>query len=185
MITTAIKEVLEKYIKGKDTDRFELLEKIYGENSKVTFEIKPNSITFPSSIHGNKKIAQVLSYDFNKKYSNIKTYYLSNDFPDIENLKIDKQKWLVLMSEKSSDNIYVGTGYYNWEFEYKQEGILQIRHQHIFIEAMIKLTKFPLNLLLDLQKSISYPWASLNGVQKLVQKYDDLVEITQYLNNKK
>lgn len=183
MRITTIKEVLEKYIKGKDTDQFKLLESIYSENSEVTFEIKPNSITFPSVISGNKEIAQILSSEFNKKYCNVKTYYLSENFPDIENLKIDKQKWLVLMSEKNSGVLYAGAGSYNWEFEYGKEQVLKIKHHHIFIEAMIKLKNLPLQFIIDLQNSIPYPWASENDVKELMQKYDDLLAITQYLDN--
>jgi hypothetical protein len=182
MNTAAIKDILEKYITGKDTNQFELLETIYSENSEVTFEIKPNSITFPSVISGNKEIAQILSYEFNKKYSNVKTYYLSGNLPDIKNTKIYKQNWLVLMSEKSSNALYVGTGYYNWEFEYSRAGILQIKHHHIFIEAMVKLTNYPLQFIIDLQNSIPYPWASQDDVKELMQKHDDLVEITHYLD---
>lgn len=182
MTIRAVKEVLEQYINGKDKDRFELLETIYKLNSKVTFEIKPTIISFPSVINGNIEIAQVLSLDFNKKYSNVKTYYLSDCFPSIYKLSIDKQNWLVLMSEKNSDDIYVGTGYYNWKFGYGQGGVLQIEHHHIFIEAMIKLTNLPLKFLFDLQKSIPYPWAYQEKVKELLQKYDELREITQYLN---
>ena len=183
MIIRAVKEILEQYVNGKDRDRFELLETIYKLDSKVTFEIKPNSISFPSAISGNKEIAQVLSLDFNKKYSNVKTYYLSDYFPSIESLKIDKQNWLVLMSEKTSDAIYFGTGYYNWKFGYDQVGGLQIEHHHIFIETMIKLTNLPLSFLIGLQKSIPYPWASQEKVKELFQKHNELIEITQYLNH--
>ena len=182
MRKTAIQDILGKYIIGKDKNQFQLLEKIYSENAKVTFEIKPNSITFPSVLHGNKEIAQVLSKEFNEKFSTVKTYYLSENIPDSENTRIDRQNWLVLMSEKASDTLYIGTGYYNWAFEYNKGEILQIKHHHIFIAAMIKLTSFPLQFIIDLQNSIPYPWASQDNVKELMQKYDDLVEIIHYLD---
>ena len=43
-------EVLENYIKGKDLNRPEILEKIYSEKSKVIFCIQPSTISFPSEI---------------------------------------------------------------------------------------------------------------------------------------
>jgi len=48
---------------------------------------------------------------------------------------------------------------------------------------MIKLTNLPLSFLIGLQNSIPYPWASQEKVKKLLQKHDELIEITQYLNH--
>ena len=93
-------EILEKYIVGKDQDQFQILEKIYLENAKVSFEINSETISFPQETHGNKDIAQVLSAEFNKNYDNVKTYYLSYEFPEIEEQVISNQSWLVIMRDK-------------------------------------------------------------------------------------
>jgi hypothetical protein len=69
--------LLEKYVEGKDHDKFKILEEIYIPNAKVTFEIESDTISFPTEILGNKNIAQVLSAEFNRKYDHVQTLPIS------------------------------------------------------------------------------------------------------------
>ena len=65
MLTQA-REILKKYIEGKDQDKFHILEEIYLPDGKVNFTIETDTISFPSEISGNKNITQALSKDFNE-----------------------------------------------------------------------------------------------------------------------
>lgn len=156
--TCKITELLEKYIEGKDLDRYKILEKIYCQAATVSFEIVADNINFPNEIYGNVEIAKILSAEFNKKYDLIRTYYLSNRFPNINNLLITKQNWLVTMRDRASGNIRIGTGYYNWEFESRRGSEFKIKHHKIFIYTMLELPSESLDLLHDLQKKFAYPW---------------------------
>ena len=174
-------ELLEKYIVGKDLDRHKILEEIYCLNAIVSIEIEADNINFPSEIHGNVEIAKIISADFNRKYDLVKTYYLSNDFPEIKNLIILKQNWLVIMKEKANGNIRVGTGYYNWEFENQNQSELKIKKHKIFIYSMLDLPSESIVLLHDLQNTINYPWEEKEKVVQVLQPFEDLKPIYNYL----
>jgi len=184
MLIDEAEDVLEKYVAGKDQNRFEILEEIYKSDARVTFEINSNSISFPLEIHGNREIAQVLSAEFNKKYDNVKTYYLSKKFPRIDNLIISKQRWLVLMREKASNSIRVGTGFYDWKFEIKSNINLKIKHHHICIGVMLNLPDLPLSFLSDLRMHLSYPWVEEDIVIEVIKKYKELNEVKNYLKTR-
>lgn len=184
MLINAAEEVLEKYIVGKDQNQFEILEEIYKSNARVTFEIRSNSISFPPEICGNKEIAQILSAEFNKKYDNVNTYYLSRVFPRIEDLIISKQRWLVLMREKGNNHIRVGAGFYDWEFDNKSNGELKIKHHNIFIGVMLSQPDLPLTFLLEIQKRLSYPWVEEGTAIDVIKEYKELKEVVNYLQNK-
>ena len=175
-------EVLEKYIAGKDLDQHEILENIYIEDAKVSFEIKSKSISFPDEIIGNKKIAQVLSAEFNKKYDFAKTYYLSRNFPQIDELTISNQSWLVVMRDKVSNHVRVGAGHYDWVFEKLNNSQLKIKKHNIFIGVMLEL-QVPLEFLNELQNKLEYPWVEEEQVAQVLSNYDILREIKEYLQN--
>ncbi|WP_024955682.1 hypothetical protein [Sulfurospirillum arcachonense] len=167
------KKILEAYIKGKDEDKFQILENIYLDTAQLLFKIDSDNISFPSEVEGNKTIAKVLSKDFNQKYDNVKTYYLSDDF--------SKQKWLVLMREKENENIRVGCGYYDWEFIRQRDNELKIKSHTIYIHEMLNLNDKPLEYLLNMQKSFAYPWADKNRLIEVFEKFKELVAVTNYL----
>ena len=146
--------LLEKYVEGKDQDKFKILEGIYTPDAKVNFEIEPDTISFPTEILGNKNIAQVLSADFNRKYDHVQTYYLSRSFPQIKELIISNQGWLVIMRE--TEATASGTGLYDWIFEKQADGNLKIAGHKISIGVMLCLPGHPLSFLNDLQSKLLY-----------------------------
>lgn len=174
-------DLLEKYIAGKDQDKFEILEEIYLPNAQVAFEIQTDTISFPSELFGNINIARVLSAEFNKKYDNVKTYYLSRTFPQIENLVILKQGWLVIMREIQNKQIRVGTGLYDWIFEKQAAGNLRIKRHNISIGVMLCLSGFSLSYLTELQSKLFYPWIYQETVIDVLQEYRELQEVYDYI----
>lgn len=181
MTNNKITELLAKYVEGKDLDRHKILEEIYCQTATVSFEIIADNINFPREIYGNIEIAKILSSEFNKKYDFIRTYYLSSHFPDIDSLLISQQNWLVIMRDKTSGNIRVGTGYYNWEFESKKKTEYKIKHHKIFIYTMLELPSESLGLLHDLQRKFTYPWIEKEIVVQSLEPFDDFKIITNYL----
>ncbi len=181
MLQSDAEDILAKYVRGKDKDRFEILEEIYGTGAKVTFEINSGTISFPHEIAGNKEIAKVLSSDFNKNFDHVKTYYLSREFPLIAGGSILKQKWLVLMRERASHRVRVGTGFYDWYFTTKPDPQNRINRHHIFIHEMLDLSDWSLDSLLDLQKRFSYPWLEQDRAIKILEAYRELNTIVDFL----
>jgi len=175
--------LLEKYVEGKDQDKFKILEEIYIPNAKVNFEIEPDTISFPTEILGNKNIAQVLSAEFNRKYDHVQTYYLSRSFPHIKDFTILNQGWLVIMREKEDHRIRVGAGLYGWIFEKQVDGNLKIAQHNISIGVMLCLPGLPLSYLDELQSSLLYPWVDKKKVIDVFCGYSELQEIVDYLKN--
>ena len=175
-------DVLENYIKGKDLNRPEILEKIYSEKSKVIFSIQPSTISFPSEISGNIEIAKVLSKDFNKRYEKVRTYYLKDDSEETAPLCILKQRWLVVMIERETQEIKIGTGYYDWYFEVPASGDCRIEKHKITIGVMLSLSQDNLTVFEDLHNSIPYPWVDKQSAVKTLENHDSLREVIEYLN---
>jgi len=175
-------EVLENYIKGKDLNRPEILEKIYSEKSKVIFSIQPSTISFPSEISGNIEIAKVLSKDFNKRYEKVRTYFLKDDSEEIASLCILKQRWLVVMIERETQDVKIGSGFYDWYFEVPASGNCRIEKHKITIGVMLSFSRDNLPVFEDLHNSIPYPWTDKQRVVDMLQKHDSLREVIEYLN---
>lgn len=180
-----MKEILEKYILGKDTNRPTILEEIYSSDATVHFTIVPSTISFPAFIIGNREIAKVLSADFNERYDNVKTYYLSP--PDLvaEDHAIYHQGWLVMMREKETGILKFGSGYYSWFFKQAPSGMWQINKHEITIGVMLDLPGSSLTFLQDSVEQLSYPWASREKAVEIFQKNTELQNLTTYLKEGK
>lgn len=169
--------ILEKYVEGKDEDAYQILEDIYADNAIVQFEIQSDRISFPDEISGNIEIAKVLSADFNKKYANVKTYYLS--IPEAHQRVINGQKWLVIMRDIELDKTRIGTGYYDWELTYAGNK-LHVQKHKIYIHEMLALTDSGSKLLKDIQGKLEYPFAEKQSTSNILRSYPGLEDIVEY-----
>jgi hypothetical protein len=170
--------LLEQYVVGKDQDKYQILETIYGERAELEFEINSTNIDFPRKIVGHKAIAKTLSADFNKKYEKVKTYYLSNTFTD--KFKILKQPWLVVMKEIGNELTRVGSGFYNWEFMECNNQLKIIKHK-IYIHTMLEIHDPQSKQLQQIQQDLEYPWVESNVVVSVIKSYKNLTDVTNYL----
>ena len=170
--------LLEQYIFGKDQDKSHILETIYEKNAEVEFQINAPNITFPNKIAGHRTIAKILSYDFNRKYEKVKTYYLSKNIKD--RLKILKQPWLVVMKDIGNDLTRIGSGHYNWEFK-ENNNELKIHKHKIYIHVMLEIHDPDSAQLQDIQTKLEYPWIETHVALDILKSYKNLTEITKYL----
>ena len=170
--------LLDRYIIGKDQDKYQILETIYDKKAEVEFEINSNAITFPSKIIGNTAIAKTLSADFNKKYEKVKTYYLSKTISGKNN--IQEQPWLAVMKEIGTDLTRIGTGYYNWKFIDRYSDLKIFKHK-IYIHAMLDIHDTRSQQLKEIQVKLEYPWVEKEVVVNILKGYGNLTDITEYL----
>lgn len=177
-MTISIENILELYIKGKDEDKYHLLEDIYSKSAEVEFEINSDNISFPSTINGNIEIAKVLSKDFNQNYTKVKTYYLVKPQPN--QLKVYKQNWLVVMKDIATGLTRVGTGHYDWHLIKSNNG-LKIEKHNIYIHVMTQIIDDDSAELVRIQKELNYPWVKKENVLHVLAGNDSFECITQYL----
>lgn len=175
---TNTSDLLESYIEGKDADKYQILESIYSENAIVEFEIASRHISFPEKITGNREIARVLSKDFNKKYQQVRTYYLSK--PTNRSGNIYFQKWLVVMRDITTDATRIGTGYYDWEFSVVDMKLKIFKHK-IYIHEMLSVDDSQMVELERIQNELTYPWVKEHTAKEVLSVNAALGVITRYL----
>lgn len=173
------KNILEQYVLGKDKDQYHILETIFAETAEVEFQISSDKISFPEKIQGNNDIARILSKDFNKKYENVRTYYLEDVEQDTES--VVNQPWLVVMKEIGRDVTRVGTGYYNWRLN-KTESGLKVSKLKIYIHEMLEVFDEKSIILTEIQGEIEYPWSTSISVRKALKPYGKLQGVSEYIN---
>lgn len=173
------KNILEQYVLGKDKNQYHILETIFTETAEVEFQISSDKISFPEKIVGNTDIARILSKDFNKKYENVKTYYLKDI--DLYTESVDNQPWLVVMKEIGRDVTRVGTGYYNWKFN-KTESGQKVSKLKIYIHEMLEVVDAKSSMLSEIQSEIEYPWPTSMSVRTALRPYRKLQSVSEFIN---
>ena len=173
-------DILEQYVEGKDQDKHQILESIYADDALVHFELRTERIDFPAEISGRFEIARVLATDFNKKFTNVKTYYLSK--PDAAQRSIKGQKWLVIMKDMQRDITRVGTGCYDWELKHSGNR-LRVQSHKIYIHEMLELPDPGSLVLTILQSNLRYPFVEKDPALKLIARFPELEGIREYLQD--
>ena len=149
--------LLERYVEAKDLVRPHLMQEIYAPDAVLTFSIATDSITFPARVAGIAGMTQTLVVDFGARFSRCKTYYVC-DSPPQEGGKIATVPWLVLMREPARACLRVGQGHYEWTFEQRGHGVVQVVAMHIHIGRMDAIDDPDGHLLNAAQSALPYPW---------------------------
>ena len=93
-----VKDVLSRYMDGKDNIKPDVLQTSFSVDGIVTFEINTPNISFPDEIVGNRRISEVMFGDFHELFGQVKSYYLDQDFSLLNACKVVNQHWLVSVS---------------------------------------------------------------------------------------
>jgi hypothetical protein len=149
--------LLERYVEAKDLVRPRLLREIYAPDAVLTFSIATDSIDFPRRVAGIDQITKTLIVDFAAKYSRCKTFYVCQSPPGEADRTVILP-WLVVMREGALARLRIGKGYYEWTFEQRSDGEIQVVAMHIHIAAMDAIDDADGRLLSAAQSALTYPW---------------------------
>ena len=108
------RDVIRHYIRAKDENRPELMERAFTGSATLSMELQTQNIDFPSLTDGREAITEVLVRDFSRNYENVHTFCLE-DSVKVEGDRLSCD-WLVVMSTKNGGDIRVGCGSYRWQF---------------------------------------------------------------------
>lgn len=177
--------LLEQYFKGKDSNIPEVIRNIFAQDAVVTFDIETDVINFPSKIIGAEQISALMFADFHEKFEQIRSYYVFNDHTVLDNRKINGMNWLVIMRERGSKLLRVGTGYYDWSFE-KQDGPRlmpwAIQSLHIRIENMVVFNEPIPNWFNQTQRSLDTSWVTTAEALEALKGIEVLQPVRTYLS---
>jgi hypothetical protein len=154
-IFNAAEAVLRGYFRAKDENRPHLLDEVFALDAEVTIRNQSANIEFPAVTHGRPAIADVLVRSFALSYENIYSFYLERPAEGVPEFSC---AWLVGMSERSSGNVRVGCGTYDWAFEPDAPHLAN--WLTINIESMQVLPNSEFSLVFAWLRTLDYPWSS-------------------------
>lgn len=172
-------DVLRNYFRAKDENRPHLLSRVFSPDAKLEVRNRASEITFPAFTEGRAAIADVLVRTFGQTYENVYSFYMARPILDTQTFACD---WLVIMSEKSSKNVRVGCGRYDWTFEPDAAGLAT--NLVITIEAMQVLPPESLEATYQWMAKLDYPWSSATEVAAAEPPIEPLAQVVRYLSGR-
>jgi hypothetical protein len=167
--------VLRTYFHAKDENRPHLLAAVFCEDARLEIHNRATGITFPAATDGLDAIADVLVSRFNQTYENIYSFYMARPAAAAEAFTCD---WLVGMTEKSTNNVRIGCGRYDWTFQ-GRPAFLATRLV-ITIESMVVLQASAKAEVMQWLLGLNYPWASAAAVET-APVLDELAPVLKYI----
>jgi len=168
--------VLRGYFHAKDENRPHLLEDVFASDAELTIRNHSTNIAFPAFAQGRSAIAEVLVRSFALSYENVYSFYLRRPMPCAQEFTCP---WLVGMSERSSGQVRVGCGIYEWAFEPHAPRLA--RGLVVTIEAMQVLPPAQFERVFSWLRALNYPWSSPEAALPGVPASEPLVPIAQFL----
>lgn len=172
--------VLRTYFHAKDENRPHLLDEVFAEDAVLHVHNASSAITFPSVTHGREAISAVLVGDFNRAYENIYSFYLARPPADAAAFAC---AWLVGMTDKSTREVRVGCGTYEWQFGAAPTPLAS--QLVIRIDAMQLLPSDARRPVLSWLRSLSYPWSSPAEMLNHAPAVPGLAPVLQWLHGRK
>ena len=169
--------VLRGYFHAKDENRPHLLEDVFASNAELVIHNQSANIAFPAFTQGRSAIAEVLVRSFTLSNENVYSFYLGRPPLAVREFTCP---WLVGMSERSSGNIRVGCGTYEWSFE--QHAPNMAIRLVVTIEAMQVLPIAECAQVFEWLRTLNYPWSSPEGALQDIPANELLSPIARFLN---
>ena len=108
-------QALRAYLMAKDHNRPIFMPQAFAADAVLTTVVKTDAIDFPPTCRGLLAITDTLVTNFGRTYEDVFTFYCSRP-PTGQLLPHFSCIWLVGMREKSTGDVRVGCGTYNWDF---------------------------------------------------------------------
>jgi len=173
-MSTPVKSVLT-YILAKDGNRPFLMKQAFAENVELEMVVGTDAISFPSTASGLNAVEDVLVRRFSADNENIHTFCLSEPDPVHSRFQCH---CLVVMFVKTTGQLRVGCGRYDWHFN--DDG--KVGRLVINIDIMKVFSGTQLDAVMCWLSSLPYPWCSPNQALESFPLCDDLSEIKAHLN---
>jgi hypothetical protein len=168
--------VLRGYFHAKDENRPHLLADVFASNAELVIRNQSANIAFPAFTQGRSAIAEVLVRSFALSNENVYSFYLGRPPLGVREFSCP---WLVGMSERSSGQLRVGCGTYEWEFE------PHVPHMAsrlvVTIEAMQVLPVTESERVFAWLLAQNYPWSSPEAALHDIPANELLSPIAQFL----
>lgn len=153
--------LINQYIKAKDNNKPHLMKYVFSEQARLEMIVQTGNISFPAQVAGLDKITQTLVCEFNTTYENIYTLCLTDTLQQTQNRL--KCRWVVCMTDKTSQSLRIGYGNYQWDFENDTSAL--VHHLAITIENMSILPQSLQSDVLSWFDKQPFPWALSSELQ--------------------
>lgn len=150
---------IQHYLLAKDGNRPHLLSRAFVPEAILDMVVRTGSISFAPHVEGVGGIGDMLVRQFGQTFENVYTFCLGA--PPEAQASTYACKWLVGMSDKSSGEVRVGCGFYEWQFSAKS-GLVETLT--ITIEHMKTLPAADLDPVMTWVSGLSYPWCTPQAV---------------------
>lgn len=164
------KSIINNYVIAKDKNKPNLMEKCFTKSAFLEMEVNTDNISFPEKTYGLEAITNLLVKNFHQKFENISTFCITDSSKN--EMDIFQCKWFVVMVEKESQNIKVGSGKYYWHFNLEDN--LLVDSLKITIDEMVILTNNFSSQLLNWSSELPYPWCESSQALNNMPNLDDL-----------
>ena len=171
--------VLRGYFHAKDENRPHLLEDVFASDAELVIRNRSANIAFPAFTRGRSAIAEVLVRSFARSYENIYSFHLDRPRVDVREFACP---WLVGLSERSSGDVRVGCGTYEWAFETHAPHMAS--RLAITIEAMQVLPLAHSQAVFAWLRALNYPWSSPEAALRGIPGDELLSPVARFLGRR-
>lgn len=173
--TTA--SVIQHYLHAKDRNHPVYMARAFAADAVLKMTLRTPAIAFPPESHGLDAITETLVRTFGQTYENVFTFCLAHPG---DNVVLDAYAcdWLVGMTEKASNQVRVGCGRYEWEFQAEPH---LARHLTITIETMLNLPADTAPAIFNWLTALPYPWTDPQRVVQAAPPIEALAPVMQWI----
>ncbi|MGJ7498265.1 hypothetical protein ACSFA8_24810 [Variovorax sp. RT4R15] len=171
MESMTLARLVSAYISAKDSNRPHLVSRVFSPAASLEMVVKTDAIAFNPGAHGPEAIAEMLVRRFAQQYENIYTFCLCEPPPPAA-LRLDCG-WLVVMSDKETQQVRAGFGRYAWEWRPDVE--LLVRRLTITIERMDCFDPTLCAAAFEWAGRLPYPWCPVGRVTRAPAPLDSVV----------
>ena len=173
----ALERAVHSYICAKDNNRPHLIDHAFDTNAVLEMVLETGNIDFPRYTEGREAIAELLVRRFGQTHENVYTFCIGQR-PSAASLTYNC-KWMVAMSDKTSGEVKVGCGLYEWNFNL-HTGLA--KRLQITIAHMEILPAGSLPEVMNWVSSVQHPWCAAQVLASKGPNVDGIEPIVRYIS---
>lgn len=169
--------VMRNYLHAKDENRPVYMARAFAADAVLKMTLRTQAIAFPPEAHGLDAITETLVRTFGHTYENVFTFYLAHP-GEAATLDAYACDWFVGMTERSSGQVRVGCGRYDWEFQIEPHLAKRLT---ITIETMLSLPADTAPAVFGWLTALPYPWTDPHRVMHTAPPIEPLAPVLHWI----